>query len=106
MHNLELVVGTQSADLSYLSSASTAELNIRQDWEAGEHEIDYILDQFPLVPGKYFVRFNARDEKFRLFFIGEALSAFHVKPDPDGATKPIRLLNLKTNWRIDGQIPT
>ena len=105
MHGLELVAGTQAADLSYLSSASTAELGVQLDMAAGEHEIDYLIDRFPLAPGKYFVRFNVRDASFRPFFIGEALCAFNVLPDPDGATRPLRLLNLDTSWRIDRRTP-
>lgn len=101
MPKLEFVVGTQATDLAYLSSASTAELDVRQDLDAGEHEIEYMLDAFPLAPGRYFVRFNARDEKFRLFFVGEALKEFDVIPEPNGATKPLRLLNLNTTWRLD-----
>lgn len=103
MPRLEFVVGTQAGDLSYLSSASTAELDLRQDMEEGEHEIDCQFDHFPLAPGNYLVRFNVRDESFRPFFIGEALREFSVRPDPDGATKPARLLNLDTSWRIDQQ---
>ncbi|MCX7628555.1 MAG: ABC transporter ATP-binding protein [Methylophilaceae bacterium] len=103
MKRLELVVGTQSSDLTYLSSASTAERGTWLDLDAGEHQIDYILPRFPLAPGPYFVRLNLRDENFRLFFVGEALHAFHVKPKSGDANKPARLLDLETHWRIDGK---
>lgn len=103
MRRLEFIVGTQTKDLAYLSSASTAESGIGLELSAGEHEIDYILPAFPLAPGKYFIRLNVRDENFRLLFMGEALREFYVQPDVYDVNKPAHLVDLETDWLIDGQ---
>lgn len=98
----EFIIGTQAADLSYLSSSSTAELDIPLFLETGEHTVEYLLDQFPLAPGQYFIRFGIRDEHSRLIFAGEGLCPFHVVPDSFEFKRPSRLLNLKTDWIIGG----
>jgi lipopolysaccharide transport system ATP-binding protein len=98
----ELFAGTQAADLTYLSASSTAELGIPINLAVGEHIIEYRLNQFPLVTGKYFIRFAIRDAQFRLLLAGEALCPFWVSSGPDEHNRPNRLLNLDTNWVIDG----
>lgn len=99
----EFIVGTASSESVYLSSSSTAEFVVRPDLKMGQHCIDYKIDEYPLAPGEYYIRLNVRDQHFRLLYTGEFLKSFKVKPDPNGATKPMRLLNLKTNMFIDGQ---
>lgn len=103
MRRPEFIVGTQSSDGMYLSSSSTAELDVQVDLKAGQHEIEYVIDQFPLAPGKYQIRLEVRDYNFRQLYSGRALKAFWVKPDIRGATKPMRLLNLKASLHIDGK---
>ncbi|TCV79106.1 ABC transporter ATP-binding protein [Sulfurirhabdus autotrophica] len=98
----ELFVGTQATDLQYLSAASSAELNAPIHFEPGDHTIEYRLDQFPLVPGQYFVRFAIRDEHFRLLFAGEGLCPFFVSTDSTEFDRPNRLLNLRTEWIVGG----
>jgi ABC-type polysaccharide/polyol phosphate transport system ATPase subunit len=103
----EFIIGTQAADLSYLSSSSTAELDTPLYLEPGEHTVEYLLDQFPLAPGQYFIRFGIRDEHTRLMFAGEGLCPFHVIPDSFEFKRPSRLLNLKTEWIVGGvNLPT
>lgn len=99
----EFIIGTQAADLLYLSSSSTAELNAPLNFRPGEHVIEYLLDQFPLAPGHYFIRFGIRDEHYRLMFAAEGLAPFVVVSDSFEAKRPTRLLNLKTEWIIGGE---
>lgn len=99
----ELFVGTQAADLLYLSASSSAELNLPLYLESGEHTVEYWLDQFPLAPGQYFVRFAIRDEHFRLLFAGEGLCPFLVSSDSKEFNRPNRLLNLRTEWIVGGE---
>lgn len=98
----EFIVGTQTADLMYLSSSSTAELDTPLYLDQGEHIIEYSLNQFPLAPGQYFIRFGMRDERFRLIFAGEGLCPFLVVAEPFEFKRPARLLNLKTEWVVGG----
>lgn len=102
LEKLELIVGTQAQDLSYLSSSSTAELDTPLCFEPGEHVVEYRLEQFPLAPGKYFIRFGIRDEHARLLFAGEGLCPFHVIADLIEFKRPSRLLNLRTDWIVGG----
>lgn len=99
----ELIVGTQTVDMLYLSSASTRELDIPYQLEAGEHVIEYAIDQFPMAPGGYFVRFGIRDENFRLIFAGEGLCPFVVLADSIEVKRPYRLLDLMTTWTFGGK---
>jgi ABC-type polysaccharide/polyol phosphate transport system ATPase subunit len=98
----EFIIGTQAADFLYLSSSSTTEFESPQFLPAGEHIIEYALEQFPLASGQYFIRFGIRDEHFRLLFAGEGLCPFLVIPDPLDVVRPNRLLDLKTNWVVSG----
>jgi ABC-type polysaccharide/polyol phosphate transport system ATPase subunit len=99
----ELFVGTQAADLQYLSASSSAELNMPLYLDPGEHTVTYCLDQFPLVPGQYFVRFAIRDSHFRLLFAGEGLCPFHVSSDFKEFNRPNRLLSIGTEWVVGGK---
>lgn len=99
----EFIVGTQTMDSIYLSSSSTAEFNMHLNLDIGQHEIDYIIEQFPLAPGEYQIRLNVRDHTSRMLYAGRGLKTFWVKPDDKGAAKPLRLLNLKGDIHIDGQ---
>lgn len=99
----EFIVGTQAEDLSCLTASSTSEIGLYKHYDEGLYEIEYVLDEFPLIPGKYFVRFNILDANFKFLFMGEALKAFFVRVDPDGARKPTRLLNIKSTWHFSGQ---
>lgn len=101
MRRPEFIVGTQSEDLAYLSSSSTSEFIDGLDLEAGQYAIEYMLNEFPLAPGKYYIRFSVRDTYFRLVYAGEGLKAFWVRPEQGGANRPVRLLNLPTFMRID-----
>lgn len=98
----EFIIGTQAADFLYLSSSSTTEFSPPQSLPAGEHTVEYALEQYPLAPGQYFIRFGIRDEHFRLLFAGEGLCPFMVIPDTLDVLRPNRLLDLKTNWVVSG----
>jgi len=98
----EFIIGTQASDFLYLSSSSTTEFESPQSLSAGEHVIEYALEQFPLAPGQYFIRFGIRDEHFRLLFAGEGLCPFLVIPDTLEVVRPNRLLDLKTSWVVSG----
>ncbi|HYD32998.1 MAG TPA: ABC transporter ATP-binding protein [Methylophilaceae bacterium] len=99
----EFIAGTHSEDAVYLSSASTTEYPTRPDLTAGQHDIVYKIEHFPLAPGTYYARLNVRDQNFRVLYEGIFLKPFKVKPDVNGATRPTRLLNLNTLMIIDGQ---
>jgi ABC-type polysaccharide/polyol phosphate transport system ATPase subunit len=103
MQQPEFIVGTESSEAIYLSSSSTAEFGAQLDLRAGQHTIDYKIEEYPLAPGEYYIRLNVRDLHFRLLYTGEFLKAFTLKPDSNGATKPVRLLNLKTDMLVDGK---
>ncbi len=98
----ELIVGTQAVDMQFLSSSSTVELGIPIRLETGEHLVEYFLDQFPLAPGRYFVRIVLRDKNFRVIFAGEGLCPFLVMADSREFNRPPRLIDLKNEWVVDG----
>lgn len=98
----ELIVGTQAVDMQFLSSSTTAELGVPVELEAGEQVFEYILDEFPLAPGRYFVRLVLRDKNFRVIFAGEGLCPFLVMANSREFNRPPRLLDLKTGWIIGG----
>lgn len=98
----ELIIGTQASDLTFLSSSSTMEYAHIQVLAPGEHAAECIVSSFPLAPGRYFVRFDLRDKDFRLIYTGQTLGSFEVLPEDNGAIKPKRLLNLQSNWFLDG----
>lgn len=98
----ELIVGTQAADMQFLSASSTVELGIPIQLEAGEHVVEYLLDQFPLAPGRYYIRFAIRDMNFRVLFSGEGLCPFLVTGDSHEFNRPHRLLDLRAGWVVGG----
>lgn len=98
----ELILGTQSSDLMFLSSSSTMEFGYIQGLAPGEHIAECTIYSFPLVAGQYFIRFDLRDKNFRLIYTGQTLESFEVMPEEDGAIKPKRLLNLLSNWNLNG----
>jgi len=97
----ELIAGTQSAEMQFLNSSTTAELGFPVYLEAGEHEVEYLVDQFPLAPGLYSFRFVIRDKTFRILLAGERLCPFFVRGDSGEFNRPPRLLDLKTKWVLD-----
>lgn len=100
----ELIVGTQAVDMQFLNSSTTAELGIPIQLESGEHLVEYRLDQFPLVPGRYFIRFVIRDKNFRIILAGEGLCPFLVIADSREFDRPPRLLDLKSEWVLCGRV--
>jgi hypothetical protein len=100
----EILVGTHTTDFVYLSASSTDMLQDSPTLAAGEHEVEYAVASFPLVPGLYGIRFTVMDENRKLVFGGENLKLFYVVPTP-GETRdlPARMLDLPTGWKIDGK---
>lgn len=99
----EFHVGTHTTDFIYLTGGSTALLDTRPDLDAGNHEIEYSLPSFPLVPGTYCVRFAILDAYRRVIFYGETLKVFSVSYSGGEARQDqLRLIDLPTNWRVDG----
>jgi ABC-type polysaccharide/polyol phosphate transport system ATPase subunit len=99
----EIVVGTHTTDFFYLSASSTATLADRPDFDAGVHDIEYIIPSYPLVAGSYCIRCSAFDHNRRLLFAGESLKTFSVSPPPfEVREPPARRLNLPTRWQLDG----
>ncbi|MEN6584592.1 MAG: ABC transporter ATP-binding protein [Sulfuricella sp.] len=96
----ELIVGTQAVDMQFLSSSTTAGLGVPIRLESGEHFVEYLLDQFPLAPGRYFIRFVIRDKTFRIVFAGEGLCPFLVIADSREFDRPPRLLDLNAAWLL------
>jgi lipopolysaccharide transport system ATP-binding protein len=94
----ELIVGTQTANMQFLSSCTTAELGAPMQLDAGEHLVEHVLDQFPLAPGQYYIRLVVHDKNFRIVFSGEGLSPFVVVGDSREFNRPLRLLDLKSRW--------
>ena len=97
-------MGTHTTDFLYLSASSTDLVQESPRLLAGEHEVEYAVASFPLVPGLYGVRFALMDENRKLVFGGENLKLFYVVPVP-GETRdlPARTLDLPTRWKIDGR---
>ena len=98
----ELIVGTQAVNMQFLNSSTTAELGIPEQLDAGEHLVEYSLDQFPLSPGRYYLRLLIRDKSFRIVFSGEGLSPFSVMGSSRDFNQPLRLLDLKAQWKVQG----
>lgn len=97
----EFIVGTHTSDLTYLSSSSSTEFGAIDYLAAGNHDLEYRIEQFPMASDEYHIRLNVRDENFRLLYAGRFLKSFSVRPELDGATRPARLLNLKSSLVID-----
>lgn len=104
----EIVVGTHTVDMLYLSAASTAAHQDRPDLEAGEHDIELLVPSYPLAAGIYLVRVSIFDQHHRLVLAVENLKTFSVVPEPnaglaDGYEGPLRILELPSRWVISGQ---
>jgi homopolymeric O-antigen transport system ATP-binding protein len=97
----EIVVGTHRTDFVYITAASTAVLNDRPNYNAGIHEIEYVLPTFPLIAGSYCARVAIFDQYRRVLFAGETLKMFSVRPGNDEAQKPpLRMIDLPTEWKL------
>ncbi|MEJ2565583.1 MAG: ABC transporter ATP-binding protein [Gammaproteobacteria bacterium] len=101
----EIVVGTHTTDFLYLTASSTAMLDDRPNLCAGVHEIEYIVESYPLVAGNYCVRIAFFDSNRRPLFSGETLKIFSVKAALRETLEPeLRKLNVQTRWRLNGEI--
>jgi lipopolysaccharide transport system ATP-binding protein len=100
----EIVVGTHTTDFVYLSASSTSVFDDRPDFEAGLHEVEYIVPSFPLVAGVYCIRVAFFDQNRRLMFAGETLKMFFVVSGNDETKEPgLRTLNFPTIWKLGNQ---
>jgi len=101
----EVVIGTHRTDFVYLTGSSTARLDDRPDFNSGEHEIEYVVPQLPLVAGNYGIRVAMLDRHRRLLFAGETLEIFAVAPPRWEAREAgLRAIDVPTMWRIDGAL--
>ncbi len=99
----EVVIGTHTTDFFYLSASSTALFDERPDFTPGEHIIECIIPSFPLAPGTYCLWLAVFDQYRRLIFSGETLKSFSVVNPSNEAREPsLRVLNLSSQWLIDG----
>jgi len=101
----EIVIGTHTTDFIYLSASSTAAFDDRPDFEAGSHELEYIVPSFPLVAGVYCIRVAFFDQNRRLIFSGETLKMFSVISSDDETVEPgLRTLTFPTKWKLGNQM--
>jgi ABC-type polysaccharide/polyol phosphate transport system ATPase subunit len=104
LENPEIVVGTHTTDFVYLTTSTTSIIDKQYKLEAGEHEVECVIDHYPLVPGVYCIRFVVRDEFGVGVFIGETLNVFSVYPDSNVTRDEdvkTKMINVNCNWRID-----
>ncbi len=100
----EIVVGTHTTDFVYLTASSTALFFDRPNYPAGDHEIEYIVPAFPLVPGIYCVRVAFFDQNRRPIYSGETLKLFSVvSRNNEVYEAPLRTLDLPSEWRLNGR---
>ncbi|CAH1386230.1 ABC transporter ATP-binding protein [Candidatus Nitrotoga sp. M5] len=101
---LEIIVGTHTTDFLYLSAASTIIFENRPHYDAGQHEVEYLVKSFPLVSGVYCLRVAMFDGNKRMLFSGETLKTFSVAPSAmEVRQPPMRKLSLATEWKLNGQ---
>jgi len=101
----EITIGTHTTDFVYLTSSSTAAFAERPDFEAGVHEVRYIIKDFPFVPGVYCIRFMMHDEFGRGIFLGETLKVFAVRPtgrEQVEENAKNRIVNVNSEWLLSG----
>jgi ABC-type polysaccharide/polyol phosphate transport system ATPase subunit len=100
----EMIVGTHSTDFVYLSAGSTGVHDTRPDLAPGDHEVEYMIPYFPLVPGVYCIRFSLYDAFKRPLFIGETLKTFKVSGTSHEVREPgSRTLHIPASWHLDGR---
>lgn len=100
----EFIVGTHTTDFVFLSAASTVNIDYRPDYPAGTHEIEYIIDSYPMVSGPYCIRFSIFDHNRRPIFMGDNLKMFNVKPRAfEWQEGGYRTLDLPTKWVVNGR---
>lgn len=104
LSNVELIAGTHSTDFVYLTASSTRTHEDSVNLQAGDHEVEYILPYFPLVPAIYCIRFSIYDANKRAIFLGENLKSFRVHNSSLEINEPgSRSLQIPAAWRVDGQ---
>jgi ABC-type polysaccharide/polyol phosphate transport system ATPase subunit len=77
--NPEIIVGIQSAEGVFISSASTATLSGKLQFLPGEHTIRCSFTDLPLLPGAYQIRLGFLDRYRRGIWIGHMIQAFRVR---------------------------
>jgi ABC-type multidrug transport system ATPase subunit len=101
LHRPEIIIGTHTTDFVYLTGASTAVLEHRPDYEAGEHEIAVTFKHYPLSAGVYCVRFVILDALRRTVFVGENLRTFKVKvSESEAREEGLRILDVPVTWHF------
>ncbi|MBE0470382.1 MAG: ATP-binding cassette domain-containing protein [Methyloprofundus sp.] len=101
----EIIIGTHTVDFVYLTASSTATFPDRPNFSAGIHEVEYLVDSFPLICGAYAIRFSMFDESRNSLFSGDSLATFTVTESHGIRNQNEWLtLNLPTTWKIDDQI--
>jgi lipopolysaccharide transport system ATP-binding protein len=100
----DFTAGTHTPDFFYLTAQSTASLPTRLNFEPGIHQIEYIVEKFPLVPGTYCIFLVISDQAGRPLLAGDTVKTFQVKGSPPiAADRRKRKLNLATHWLIGEQ---
>ncbi len=104
LDGIEIVAGTHRTDFIYISSASTREILPNAAFSHGAHEIEYIVQNFPLSAGTYSVRLAFADKNTRIIFNGESLKTFTVRARRmERLNNQWKTVNLPTEFCVDGK---
>jgi len=104
LENIEIVTGTHRTDFVYISAATTRSVLPDKIYKQGRHEVEYIVNSFPLVAGTYSVRLAFLDKNFRFLFNGESLKSFAVRAKQrEPMNSQWKTVNLSTQLSVDGE---
>ncbi len=104
LENPEIVVGTHRTDFVYLTASSTLETQKDFTFSEGIHELHYIVDSFPMVPGQYCIRLSVFDKNRRPLLGGETLHTFGVMAKGTEVREPpSKTVDVDTKWIIHGE---
>ena len=80
-------------------------MDTKPDLKKGNHEIEFTIPSFPLIPGIYCVRFIVRDEFGVSIFMGDTLKIFNITNTAHELKEEksnLRLINTDSNWSVNG----
>lgn len=102
----EVIIGFHTSDFVHLLSVSSAMLENRPDFAAGDHEISCHFADIPLRPFTYGVRLIFVDRMNATLWYGENLTALTVTPGELDITKfpTTGLVHMPSTWHFESPL--
>ena len=102
MSSLDIIVGFQTSDLSFIAAANTGRLETPPDFSGGRHKVECFFQDLTLLPGVYHLRLAFVDKHRHTLWHGQRITSFRVAA-AEGTNLmriPPGLVDIPFEWHI------